>query len=78
MRVATPNVDVTGVVPALRGVFEKVDRAGGEGVALIDEVRGTVRSVDDTVGNERKSLERAARTERARTGSGVVDEMSAL
>lgn len=78
MRVATANIDIAGVVPALRGVFEEIDRAGGESVALIDKVGGAVGSIDDTVGNEGQGLERAARAERAGTRSGVVNEMSAL
>jgi hypothetical protein len=78
VRVATTDIDITGVVPTLRGVFQKIDRARGEGVALIDKVGGAVGSVDDTAGNKGESLERAARAERARTRSGVVDEMSAL
>ncbi len=78
MRVATPHIDIAGVVPTLRGVFEEIDRAGRESVALIDKVGGAVGSIDHTVGNEGESLERAARAQRARTRSGVVDEMSAL
>jgi hypothetical protein len=61
VRVATTDTDITGVVPTLRGVFEEIDRASGEGVALVDKVGGAIGSVDDTVGNEGESLERAAR-----------------
>ena len=78
MRVATPDIDITGVVPTLRGVFKEIDRARGEGVALIDKIGRAVGSIDDTIGNEGESLEGAARAERTRARSGVVYEVSAL
>src|SRR5580765_9000212 len=69
------HIHVAGVIPALRGVFEQVDGADWEGLALNDSV-GAAGSQDGS-GYEAQSVERATRAERSRARRGVVDEVRA-
>ena len=64
MRVPAAQVDVAGVVPTLRAVFQQVNRADRKCFALNDGIStawGEFRAVDKC-----KGLERAAGSKRAR------------
>src|SRR5262249_42862611 len=70
------NVDVSGVVPALGGVFEEVDGADGERLALNNNVSAARSQYSSWY--EAQSLEGTARTKRARARRRVVNQVSAL
>src|SRR5256885_645047 len=76
MRVPAAQVDVAGVVPTLRAVFQQVDRADRKCFALNDGVStacGEFGAVDKC-----KRFEWAARSKRTGAGQRVVDQVRAL
>src|SRR5579864_7170356 len=59
--ISAPDVDVAGVVPALRGIFQKVDGAYRKRFALYDCVCTAWRQLGS--GNKRQRLEGSARSQ---------------
>src|SRR5205085_7602517 len=70
------NIYVTGVVPTLRRIFEQIDCADRERLALDDGVGAARREY--CVWNKTECLERTARAERAGSRRRVMDQVRAL
>ena len=76
MRVLAAHVYVSGVVPTLGRVLEKINGAHRKGLALDHRIRTAGRKHGSR--NKTQSLEGTTRPQRPRPGRRVVDQVSAL
>ncbi len=76
VRIATSQVNVARVVPALRCVLQQVDGADRESLALDNGGRATRRQLGP--GNKCQRLERTPGAQRAGSGKRVIDQVRSL
>src|SRR5258708_2061316 len=76
MRIPAADIHVSGVVPALSGIFEQINGADRESFALHHSRGAAWRQHGSR--NKCERLERTPRAKRTRSGESVVDQMRSL